>query len=114
KIFSPLYVNMIAAGEVSGALAEILRRLVTHLSDVKALRDRVQQALVYPAILVVVGTLLIAPFMVKVVPTLTGFFTKSGQELPPATKLLLGINHAITGYWWVAILAIVGGRALFK
>src|SRR6185436_16742758 len=48
KIFSPLYVNMVSAGEASGALAEILRRLVIHLGDVKALRDRVQQALVYP------------------------------------------------------------------
>ena len=114
RIFSPLYVNMIAAGEVSGALAEIMRRLVTHLADVKGLRDRVQQALVYPFILIIVGTLLIALFMVKVVPTLTGFFAKTGQELPPATKVLIGIQHAITGYWWVAILAVVGGRALFK
>lgn len=114
KIFSPLYVNMIAAGEVSGALGEILRRLVMHLSDVKALRDRVQQALVYPAVLVVVGTLLIGLFMVKVVPQLTSFFVKTGQELPPATKILLGINHAITSYWWVAILAVIGIRALFQ
>jgi len=114
RIFSPLYVNMIAAGEVSGALAEILRRLVTHLSDVKGLRDRVQQALVYPAILIVVGTLLIALFMVKVVPQLTSFFVKTGQELPPATKVLLAINQGITHYWWLAILAVIGGRMLFK
>lgn len=114
KIFTPLYVNMVAAGEVSGALAEILRRLVIHLSDVKALRDRVQQALVYPAILIVVGTLLIGLFMVKVVPQLTSFFVKTGQELPPATKVLLGINYAISHYWWVAILAVIGGRALFQ
>src|SRR3954465_1805069 len=47
RIFSPLYINMVAAGEASGALADILRRLVAHLSDVKGLRDKVQQALLY-------------------------------------------------------------------
>lgn len=114
KIFSPLYVNMVAAGEASGALAEIMRRLVMHLSDVKALRDRVQQALVYPAILVIAGTILIGVFMTIVVPQLTGFFAKSGQELPQATKVLLAVNHAFTYYWWVAIVAGVGARALFK
>jgi type II secretory pathway component PulF len=114
KIFSPLYVNMVAAGEASGALAEIMRRLVIHLADVKALRDRMQQALVYPAILVVAGTLLIGVFMTIVVPQLTSFFIKSGQELPQATKILLNVNYAITHYWWLAIAAVVGARVLFK
>jgi general secretion pathway protein F len=49
RIFNPLYVNLVAAGEASGALADILRRLVAYLSEIKALRDRVQQALIYPA-----------------------------------------------------------------
>ena len=71
KLFSPLYVNMVAAGEASGALSEILRRLVMYLADVKGLRDRVTQALVYPAILVVAGILMITVFMTVVVPKLT-------------------------------------------
>ena len=86
KIFSPLYVNMVSAGEVSGALSEILRRLVVHLSDVKALRDRVQQALIYPALLVVAGIGLIIVFMTVMVPQLTGFFTQTGQPLPAPTR----------------------------
>jgi len=114
KIFTPLYVNLVAAGEASGALSEILRRLVTYLADVKSLRDRVTQALVYPAILVVAGGGLILVFMTVIVPQLTSFFAKSHQELPTATKMLLGANHAITHYWWVAIAAGFGLRALFK
>lgn len=114
KIFSPLYVNMVAAGEASGALAEIMRRLVEYLADVKSLRDRVQQALVYPAILVFAGSILIGVFMVVVVPQLTGFFVKTGQDLPKATKILLGVNHAITHYWWAGILVVIGARALFQ
>jgi type II secretory pathway component PulF len=49
RIFSPLYVNMVSAGEASGSLPTILRRLTLHIGDVKALRDRVQQALLYPS-----------------------------------------------------------------
>jgi type II secretory pathway component PulF len=114
RIFSPLYINMVSAGEASGALAEILRRLVMHLADIKALRDRVQQALVYPAILVFAGILLIAVFMTVVVPQLTSFFTKTGQELPTPTKILLAAHHLVTHYWWVAILAGIGATMLFK
>jgi type II secretory pathway component PulF len=106
RIFSPLYVNLVSAGEASGALSEIMRRLVTHLADVKALRDRVQQALVYPAVLVVAGLGLIVIFMTVMVPRLSGFFEQTGQPLPPATRILLTVNHLIVAYWWVALLAV--------
>src|SRR5687767_1588231 len=114
RIFSPLYVNMVSAGEASGALAEILRRLVIHLADIKALRDRVQQALVYPALLVVAGTALIIVFMTVMVPQLTKFFTQTRQTLPPATQALLNINYLLTHYWWVAVIAIAVLVGLFK
>ena len=114
RIFSPLYVNMVSAGEASGALAEILRRLVIHLADIKALRDRVQQALVYPALLVVAGTALIIVFMTVMVPQLTKFFVQTGQKLPPATQALLNINYLLTHYWWVAVIAIAVLIGLFK
>jgi len=106
KVFTPLYVNMVSAGEVSGALPTIMKRLVGYLAEVKALRDRVQQALVYPAVLVVAGIGLIIIFMTVMVPQLTGFFTQTGQTLPLPTRILLGANHVITYYWWVAVLAV--------
>ena len=105
RIFSPLYVNLVSAGEASGALPEILKRLVRHLADVKALRDRVSQALLYPAVLVVAGTGLIIVFMTVMVPKLMTFFKGTGQPLPPATQLLVSANYAIVHYWWVAVLA---------
>lgn len=114
RIFSPLYVNMIAAGEISGALSEILRRLVLHLSEVKALRDRVQQALIYPCILVVAGIALIIVFMTVMVPQLTGFFTKTGQALPTPTQILLNVNYALTHYWWLGVAAVGAGFSGFK
>jgi len=114
KIFSPLYVNMVSAGEVSGALSEILRRLVVHLSDVKALRDRVQQALIYPALLVVAGIGLVVVFMTVMVPQLTGFFLQTGQPLPPATRLLVEGNRILTHYWWAGLLAAITAYGAFK
>ncbi len=114
RIFSPLYINMVSAGEASGALAEILRRLVMHLADIKALRDRVQQALIYPAILVFAGILLIVVFMTVVIPQLTMFFTRTGQELPTPTKILLAAHDLIKHYWWLAVAAAIGGSAMFK
>jgi len=114
KVFSPLYVNMVSAGEASGALPTIMKRLVVYLAEVKGLRDRVQQALVYPAVLVVAGLGLITIFMTVMVPQLTGFFTQTGQTLPLPTRILLAANHAIAYYWWVAVLAGALVYSLFK
>src|ERR1700704_6572972 len=63
RIFPPLYVNLVAAGEASGALPQILLRLGKHLMQAKDLRDRVQLALIYPAALALAGALLITIFI---------------------------------------------------
>ena len=71
RIFPPLYVNMVGAGEASGALPDILSRVVEHLMQAKNLRDRVQQALIYPAFLAFAGSALITIFITFMVPQLT-------------------------------------------
>ena len=118
RIFPPLYVNLVAAGEASGALPQILLRLVKHLMQAKELRDRVQQALIYPAFLALAGAVLITIFITFMVPQLTGFMAQTGGALPLPTRILLHIHHAITGYWWVAVLlgisAVIGFRALVR
>lgn len=115
RIFPPLYVNMVGAGEASGALPEILTRLVQHLMQEKNLRDRVQQALIYPAFLAVAGSALIVIFITFMVPQLTNFMAETGGQLPWATRALLAVHHLITGYWWlfalVALAVTIGFRA---
>jgi len=108
RIFPTIYVNLVAAGEASGALPDILKRLVEHLMQAKNLRDRVQQALIYPAFLAVAGAGLIAIFITFMVPQLTGFLQQNGGELPLPTRILLEMHHLLTGYWWVAALMVVG------
>ncbi len=114
RIFSPLYVNLVAAGEASGALADILRRLVGHLSELKGLRDRVQQALIYPALLVIAGLGLIVVFITVMVPQLTGFFKETGGTMPTPTRILLQANDAITHYWWAFLMGLAGLWVAFK
>ncbi len=104
----PLYTNMVAAGEASGALPQILVRLVKHLMQAKDLRDRVQQALIYPAFLALAGAILITVFITFMVPQLTGFMSETGGTLPLPTRILVHLHHAITGYWWIGALLTVG------
>ncbi len=114
RVFSPLYVNMVGAGEASGALPEILTRVVQHLMQEKNLRDRVQQALIYPAFLALAGSALIIIFITFMVPQLTNFMSQTGGVLPLPTRILLGTNHLITGYWWLFILLVVAGSVGFR
>lgn len=114
RIFPTIYVNLVAAGEASGALPDILTRLVEHLMQAKGLRDRVQQALIYPAFLAVAGVALIAIFITFMVPQLTGFLMQNGGTLPLPTQILLKAHHLITGYWWVVGLVSVGAYIGFR
>ena len=114
RIFPPLYVNLVAAGEASGALPQILLRLVKHLMQAKDLRDRVQQALIYPAFLALAGAILVTIFITFMVPQLTGFMAQTGGVLPLPTRILVHIHRAITGYWWVGLLVLIGAVIGFR
>ena len=114
KIFPPIYVNLVAAGEASGALPDILTRLVEHLTQAKNLRDSVQQALIYPAALAVAGVILITVFITYMVPQLTGFMSANGGTLPLPTRILLEVNHLIVAYWWLGGLIAIGAGVGFR
>src|SRR5436305_4810415 len=114
RIFQPLYVNLVAAGEASGALPQILLRLVKHLMQAKDLRDRVQQALIYPAFLALAGAVLVTIFITFMVPQLTRFMAQTGGALPLPTRILMHVHHAITGYWWVGVVAVIGAIIGFR
>ena len=114
KIFPPIYVNLVAAGEASGALPDILTRLVEHLTQAKNLRDSVQQALIYPAALAVAGVILITVFITYMVPQLTGFMSANGGRLPLPTRILLEVNHLIVGYWWLGAIIAIGAGVGFR
>ena len=114
KVFPPIYVNLVAAGEASGALPDILTRLVEHLMQAKNLRDRVQQALIYPAFLALAGVGLITLFITFMVPQLVGFMSQNGGALPLPTRILLVANQLITSYWWLGFVIALGLAVTFR
>ena len=114
RVFPPIYVNLVAAGEASGALPEILARLVEHLMQAKNLRDRVQEALIYPAFLALAGLGLITLFITFMVPQLVGFMSQNGGALPLPTRILLSVNQLITSYWWLVLVIGLGIAVAFR
>jgi type II secretory pathway component PulF len=110
KSFGELYCSMITAGEMSGAMVEIVRRQAHYLQAIGELQGRVLSALIYPAFLLGVGIILIMVFMTVLVPKLTALLTKSKGTMPLATKLLIGASQFCSSYWWLmlAVGIIVG------
>jgi type II secretory pathway component PulF len=114
RIFPALYVNLVAAGEASGALPQILQRLVQHLMQAKSLRDRVQMALIYPTALALAGVVLITIFVTFMVPQLMAFMAQNNATMPLPTRILLGIHHFVTTYWWLGATIVVGAIIGFR
>ena len=115
RVFSSLYINLVMAGEASGALSDILSRLVKHLGTMKQLRDRVQQALIYPAFLAMVGVGLVVLFVTVMVPQLNSFFANTnGGSLPLPTRMLIAANEVFVRYWWLGVAVGFAAWAAFK
>lgn len=105
--FDDLYCNLVAAGEVSGSLPEILRRLARSLTVLHELQSRVLQAMVYPAFMIVACIILMIVFMTVLVPQLTNLLSSTSQKLPLATRILVQLSDTFITYWWV-LLAVAG------
>lgn len=104
-LFSDLYVNMVHAGESSGAMETVLRRLADFLERTVKLRNRVQSALFYPFTMMAIGAVVLTFLLTHVVPIVTRLFTEAKQELPLPTVLLIGASNFLIQWWW----AILGG-----
>lgn len=107
-IFSRFYVNMVKAGEVGGALGNVLMRLADHMERSKEVRDNAISALIYPAILFVVAVASVLILVIFVVPQFKQIFDQSGKAIPLATEAVLTIGIFMRNYW----LAMLAGVAL--
>ncbi len=98
-VFTRFYVNMVKAGEVGGALGNVLMRLADHMERSKTLRDNVVSALIYPAILFVVAVASVLILVIFVVPQFRQIFEQSGKALPFATNVVLTVGIFMRAYW---------------
>ena len=111
--FSDLYCNLVAAGEVSGALGSILQRQVLYLKKLSDLKGRVVQALIYPMFVTGAGILLMVLFVVVLVPQLEMLF--KSQKPPLITQLLLGTSRFLVQWGWMVLaLLALGGIAFWQ
>jgi general secretion pathway protein F len=109
KDFSSIYVHMVRAGEASGALDQILFRLAEFLEKQLALKNKVTNAILYPAIMLIVGTLVLFFLVTFVVPKITAVFAHSKQALPWPTIVLMEISQFCSDYWMVLLAGILAG-----
>jgi len=109
KIFSELFVNMVAAGEAGGILDTILLRLATFLEKNDALIRKIKGAMVYPAVIMTVAVGAVAVLLIFVIPTFQTMFDSAGIPLPLPTRIVIGMSQALQSYWWAIIAAIIGG-----
>jgi len=108
NVFNELYVNLVHVGETGGVLDSMLARLSTYLEKAQALRHRVQMAVIYPALVILVAILVVTFLMIFVIPIFAAFFTKAGVPLPLPTRIVVGMSNAIANYWYLILAAIVG------
>lgn len=106
NIFGDLYINMINAGEASGALDVVLMRLADFTEGQAALRSKVIGAMVYPVIMTVVGVALLSMLLVYVVPKVTKIFEDMNEALPLPTRLLMAVSGMLQHYWYLILLGI--------
>jgi type IV pilus assembly protein PilC len=114
SIFSDLYVNMVRAGEQSGALGEVLKRLSDHYERFAEVQQKFTSSLIYPAVVACVGVVIIIFFMTYMLPKFMSIFEGMKVQLPAATQLLISISNLFKGYWWLMLLMAMAVFVLFK
>ncbi len=113
KVFPNLYVQMVRAGERSGALDDVLERLSTYAESQVKMQGKVASALIYPVLMSIVGSSVLLALFVFVIPKIRATFTQMGGEetLPLPSVILFFIGDMVLGYWWA--IPLIGIPAIF-
>ena len=109
-VFSRLYVNMVRAGEVGGSLDDTLKRLADYLERSKALKESVINAMIYPAILILMVVGALGLLVGYVVPQFMPLFEDMGADVPWLTSLIMWLGLVVQSWWWL-ILGVIGVAA---
>jgi general secretion pathway protein F len=107
-VFDRFFLNMVRAGEATGALDMALERLAEFRARSRELRESIFSALLYPAILVVMAVVAVAVMLAFVVPRFTEMFVDAGRELPLLTQVVVASGHFVEQWWWAIGLAGAG------
>ena len=112
--FDDLYCNLAAAGEASGSLPQILRRLSISITQIHELQSRVVQAMIYPAFMIGALIVLMVVLSTVLIPQLTNLLSKTGQKLPLAMQMLVFFSDLVAHWWWLIIALVTIGIIMFR
>jgi general secretion pathway protein F len=114
EYFSDLYINMVRAGEASGALAVIFERLAEFERTRDDLRNYIISSMIYPALLATVGLASVTILLTFVVPRFAQIFEGSSMKIPVPTQIMLTVSKYVRAYWWMAASALVGTAVVWR
>ena len=112
-IFSPFYIEMVRAGELSGGLEAVLLYLADYTEETYRTKRKVQGAMTYPAFVIAVFLIIGIAVFVFIIPRLAGLITENGEELPFITEIMLTISDILKGYWYALLGLVVVASGLF-
>src|SRR5882757_936984 len=114
KAFGRLYVSMVRAGEIGGALDSVLQRLADTIEKQVELRRKVKSAMTYPAVVGILVLTIVAAMLLFVIPMFEGIYKQLGGTLPAPTRLLIALSNFLRKLWYIAFAGIVGGAVGFR
>jgi general secretion pathway protein F len=114
KVFNNVYINMVEAGEASGNLEIVLLKLADFTEAQMKLKTKIQGAMMYPMIMMVVGVVLMSVIFIAVIPQLAKIFTSMKMELPLPTKISIGISDFMVNYWYLLFGGIIASIFGFR
>ena len=113
KIFDSVYVNMVDAGEASGTLDVVLMRLAEFTQARVRLKNKIRGAMMYPVIMMIVGTILISIIFTAVIPKIAKVFANTKKQLPLPTEIAIWISDFLVSYWWACLIGAGASWWLF-
>jgi type IV pilus assembly protein PilC len=114
KVFGPLYIAMVRAGEAGGVLEESLNRTADQLEKDDSLRRQVKGAMTYPAVVLTFAMGVLIALIAFIVPVFVDVFKDFGGELPLITKFTVNLSHLVTGSWYILLFGSIGFVVGFK
>lgn len=108
QVFPELMINMLEAGELSGAMDGVLERLSSHYEREAKISNKIKSAMVYPIVLIIAVIAVVVFLLTIVMPTFIGMFESSGVVLPLPTRILMAMSSAMQHYWYLFLIALAG------
>jgi type IV pilus assembly protein PilC len=113
-IFEKLYVAMVEAGEVSGNLDNILKKLVTYIEKAEKIKSQVKSALAYPTVVIFVAIAVISGLLIFVVPVFAAQFAETGRALPWLTQQVIDFSNLFVTHWYIIFGSLAGFVFAFR